>query len=203
MLRDNLKRREGLLQSATNREISEHSHAYYDYKDIVFFAGYPEIVTSLTEKQVGQTIPIEPLYFMEAVKAKLYLTAKFGGTDSFTLSLYCNGLVYTTTETKSLLSYSLISYDITDELKKLFKNSEEYNSYITMKVSNAATGVAIDGVTLRIYSTGKNDFGAYDNKVKQYLGQTSLVEKQYLVSQSLKDEKFNYISELNDQFVSR
>ena len=203
MLRDNIKRREGFLQGIESRNISEHSHSYYDFKDLIFYTGELN-VASLTDIKVGQIIPLEPLYFMEAVGAKLYLTGNFssGGIDTYTLSVYADTLLYTITKSDNLTS-ELITFNITTELKHLFKNAAEKEVYLLAKVSDIAHSLRIKGAMLRIYTSARDSFGASQNKVSQYLADTGLVEKDYLTNQLVLDEELEYISEIPNEFGSR
>ncbi len=203
MLRQNIRQREGFLQGITPRNIGNHYHSSYDYKDFVLLAG-KENITSITDVIVGQILKIEPIYIIEAVGAKLFLTASFttGGADSYTVTLYTDTLLYTYTSAVSMTT-SLIEIDISEEFKQFFKNTDNKDIYIMVKVSNAATPLTIYGATVRIYTMTKDSFGSSQSKVTKYLDGNGLVEKDYLNDIQLKDEKLEYIAEITDDFGSR
>lgn len=203
MLREKLRNREGFLQGIEARNIGNHYHSSMEYKDIVLFTGR-NTITSLTDLLVGQIIPVDPIYFIEATKAKLYLTIAFtsGGIDSYTTSLYVGTLMNSTTSTTSVAT-GLIEINISEDFKKLFKSTEEKEMYLMCKVSNAATPVTIMGATIRVFTTSRDSFGSSQSKVSQYMGNSGLVEKDYLVNKLLEEEELEYISEIPDEFGSR
>lgn len=203
MLREKLRNREGFLQGIEPRNISNHSHSYYDYKDIVLSTSRYSI-NSLTDVLVGQILPVDPLYFIEATSAKLYLTLDFtsGGVDSYTVSLYTDTLIYSVTSTISVAS-NLVELDITEDMKKLFKGTEEKNMYILVKVSNVATPVVIQGATVRLFIAAKDSFGSSQSKISEYLDNSGLLDKSYLENKLLLESKLEYISEIPDEFGSR
>ena len=186
----------GLPQTVDSRDLKNHQHAFWNSINYTLFAGDTRYTTS-SYRSVGAKILLSPLDLMYAVRAKLIVTSTFAGkgADSYCIgfNIGLNSYEYYSREATSFSNYTI---DIEEPMRNFFKEFNEAETYIRVKVSNIGVPLDLFGVTLSFVTYGKDTYGDYSDIVVPLLYNPSNVDKKYIRNLTSKSEDFSYFTDI-------
>lgn len=192
-----LQRRHQLRQSVPPEILVEHRHGYWRHQEYPFWVGgAATTIDSLTYVLRGQKIRLDPVVLMYTTKVEFFTTVDFSGAgDTFSMKVDLGSVEIEEIFTDTYV-HGLICLDVSQHFILFFKQFQVVDADLSIKVSNAASRVAVYGVGLRFTLWERDTFGDYAKPTSRLLTNPFLSQKVYIQKADKASDEFQYLSGL-------